>query len=209
MTKFQIFKIVLILSVLVPVTMFIVILKGFGYGLGFALLGTTMVFIPFGIAILRMMDDAHRTVIFEELKVTPEELLLEPYMIEVLVVQESSNDVFESVLNWIKTEKISVVCHDATTGTIIAKTGMSLNSWGERILIMVSSINDDKSQVIVSSKPKTFTKWGFFYDFGMNIRNVRRIKEFLERDHRLIEDKSQQEIIGSLEFGQDEDCKSS
>lgn len=209
MTKFQIFKIVLILSVLVPVTTFMVLLKGLGFGLGLAVLGTTLIYIPFSIAILRMMDDTHRTVIFEELKVTPEELFLKPYMIEVLVVQESSNDVFESVLDWIKTEKISVVCHDATTGTIIAKTGMSLNSWGERILIKVSSVCDDESRIIVASKPKTFTKWGYYYDFGMNIRNVRKIKEFLERDYRLIEDKDQQEIEGSLEFGQDYDCKSS
>lgn len=61
-------------------------------------------------------------------------------------------------------------------GKVVAKTGLSWKTWGDRIVFDVKAINDDRVEVTVSSKPILFTT---LVDYGKNAENINRICEFL------------------------------
>jgi hypothetical protein len=67
---------------------------------------------------------------------------------------------------------MKVASSDESSGTIVATTGVSLRSWGEKIPIVVTESEPGKSMVSVASKSKMA-----LVDWGKNKQNVERILE--------------------------------
>lgn len=63
---------------------------------------------------------------------------------------------------------------DQETGVIIAKTGMSLRSWGEKIVIEFS-IKEGKTLMNISSEPTSQ-----LLDWGKSSENLKKLIEKLE-----------------------------
>jgi len=67
---------------------------------------------------------------------------------------------FDCIIQAIKDCGYSIISQDQQTGTIRASSGFSLKSWGETILIQVSSLNNIV-EVSVESTPKAqLMDWG-------------------------------------------------
>lgn len=76
---------------------------------------------------------------------------------------------------------------DLATGIIVTKTGISFKCWGEVITFDLRKINDEKTQIVVLSKPVISTT---LVDFGKNIDNVEKITTFLNDHNQTINEKS-------------------
>jgi predicted RNA-binding Zn-ribbon protein involved in translation (DUF1610 family) len=95
--------------------------------------------------------------------------------------------VFNALLRAIpRVEGMSVHSSDQLSGRVVVKAGMSLFSWGEHIPITLAEPTPNKTQVRISSAPKTGISTGGFLDddgffaggdmsFGKNRKNVDRI----------------------------------
>lgn len=95
--------------------------------------------------------------------------------------------VFDALLRAIsRVEGMSVHSSDHLSGRVVVKAGMSLLSWGEHIPISLIEPAPNRTQVRISSAPKTGISTGGFLDddgffasgdlsFGKNRRNVDRI----------------------------------
>lgn len=60
--------------------------------------------------------------------------------------------VYDIAVNSLREQKIKIVEENRETGTILAKKGMSLLSWGEKMAVFVSKINDHETRVEVISR---------------------------------------------------------
>ena len=63
-------------------------------------------------------------------------------------------------------------------GKIDVKSGMGWNTLGEKISFGVRKIDDDRTQIIVSSRPVVRTT---LIDYGKNLDNVDKISNFLKK----------------------------
>lgn len=88
---------------------------------------------------------------------------------ETATYKETYSVVFNTILQSINRLGWTIENKDTTTGTIIASTGASLRSWGERITIQVSSAGS-QTNVSVTSKPAAQ-----LFDWGKSKENERRI----------------------------------
>ena len=70
---------------------------------------------------------------------------------------------------------------DYSYGKIIAITGITWKSWGEVISFAIHKIDNNKIQVIISSKPILCTT---LVDYGKNLENVEKIVAFLQEKNR-------------------------
>lgn len=70
---------------------------------------------------------------------------------------------------------------DSSQGKIIAKVGVNWMTSGDIISFKIHKINDNKSQVEVSSKPRMPT---VIIDWGKNLENVETISSFLRENNK-------------------------
>lgn len=87
------------------------------------------------------------------------------------------DDVFEALVQAIKTKGLKIDKADKLSGHILAKAGVSLMSNGENIPISLTEVSFGRTRVSITSTPKHFTVIGGFMDFGKNRRNIEDILE--------------------------------
>lgn len=84
--------------------------------------------------------------------------------------------VFNAMLKAIPTVKgMKVDNADKLQGRIVVKAGVSLMSWGENIPILLSEIAENRTQVKITSSPKTGVMFGGAFDLGKNRKNIEQI----------------------------------
>ena len=84
--------------------------------------------------------------------------------------------VFNAILQAIPTVKgMKVDNADKLQGRIVVKAGLSLMSWGENIPILLSEIAENRTQVKITSTPKTGILFGGAFDLGKNRENIEQI----------------------------------
>jgi hypothetical protein len=64
---------------------------------------------------------------------------------------------------------------DKLQGRIVVKAGVSLMSWGENIPILLSEVAENRTQVKITSSPKTGVMFGGAFDLGKNRKNIEQI----------------------------------
>jgi len=64
---------------------------------------------------------------------------------------------------------------DMLSGRVVVKSGVSLHSWGENVPIQLSSISDNRTQIRITSSPKTGIMFGGAMDMGKNRKNIEQI----------------------------------
>ena len=60
---------------------------------------------------------------------------------------------------------------------ILLKTGITLQSWGEEIKIILKSNQENSYEYIISSSPKLKTA---LVDYGKNLENINRIENVIK-----------------------------
>lgn len=93
---------------------------------------------------------------------------------EVIILDYSLEEKYKKSLEALKLIKASITNQDKNLGKIKAKTGFSLKSYGEIIEV---NINPKNKEISISSKPYLPTT---FLDYGKNLENVQKIREYLE-----------------------------
>ena len=84
--------------------------------------------------------------------------------------------VFNAMLKAIPTVKgMKVDNADKLQGRIVVKAGVSLMSWGENIPILLSEVGENRTQVKITSSPKTGVMFGGAFDLGKNRKNIEQI----------------------------------
>jgi len=84
--------------------------------------------------------------------------------------------VFNAMLKAIPTVKgMKVDNADKLQGRIVVKAGVSLMSWGENIPILLSEVAENRTQVKITSSPKTGVMFGGAFDLGKNRKNIEQI----------------------------------
>ena len=84
--------------------------------------------------------------------------------------------VFNAMLKAIPTVKgMKVDNADKLQGRIVVKAGVSLMSWGENIPILLSEVAENRTQVKITSTPKTGIMFGGAFDLGKNRKNIEQI----------------------------------
>jgi hypothetical protein len=79
----------------------------------------------------------------------------------------------------IRLNKSRIKSENIDDGTIDAKTGISWQSWGERMRCNIKKISDNESRISLSSKPSfRFTA----LDYGKNRENINNILKILQPD---------------------------
>ena len=88
----------------------------------------------------------------------------------------SKETVFNAMLKAIPTVKgMKVDNADKLQGRIVVKASVSLMSWGENIPILLSEIAENRTQVKITSSPKTGVMFGGALDLGKNRKNIEQI----------------------------------
>lgn len=64
---------------------------------------------------------------------------------------------------------------DKLSGRVVVKSGVSLHSWGENVPIQLSSISENRTQIRITSSPKTGIMFGGAMDMGKNRKNIEHI----------------------------------
>lgn len=64
---------------------------------------------------------------------------------------------------------------DKLSGRVVVKSGVSLHSWGENVPIQLSSISENRTQIRITSSPKTGIMFGGAMDMGKNRKNIEQI----------------------------------
>jgi hypothetical protein len=95
--------------------------------------------------------------------------------IDLQVSYDKAFDLCIGALNLIKRCKIRN--EDRSQGKIDAKVGMTWKTWGDVISFDVRKIDNDRTQIEVSSRPAVRTT---LIDCGKNLENVKKIIRFLK-----------------------------
>ncbi len=93
-----------------------------------------------------------------------------------ITLQMSMSDAMQSCLAAVSNLGAEVAKYDATEGIIVAKTGMSVRSFGEIITVKANLLGIDECQVDIESDVLQVT---VLFDWGANARNIQRIKDAL------------------------------
>ena len=72
--------------------------------------------------------------------------------------------------------KCKIRNREFSQGKIVAKVGLTWKSWEDVVSVDVSKMDDDRTQVEVSSRPALRTA---LVDNGKNLENVQKIAKFL------------------------------
>lgn len=89
------------------------------------------------------------------------------------------DDVFNICIESLSSiKKFKIQKEDRSQGKIVARTSVSWKTWGDVISFDVCRIDNNRTQVIVSSKPVVRIT---LVDYGKNLENVERIVEFLKK----------------------------
>jgi len=75
-----------------------------------------------------------------------------------------------------------ILRRDKSMGRIIAKTSVTIYSWGETITFNIRRISDNRTQVEISSKPAIIQ----ILDYGKNFENIEKIVAFLKEKCNLL-----------------------
>lgn len=74
-------------------------------------------------------------------------------------------------------KKCKIQKEDRSEGKIVAKAGMTWKTLGDLISFEVHKIENDRTQIVISSRPAVVTT---LVDYGKNLENVERISSFLK-----------------------------
>lgn len=94
--------------------------------------------------------------------------------IELSIPFDKAFDLCTKSINQIKKGKI--LKKDRTNGKINAKASMTWKTFGDKIKFSLIKLNDDTTEVEISSRPIVRTT---LVDYGKNLRNVEIIEAFL------------------------------
>ncbi len=87
------------------------------------------------------------------------------------------NEAFSLCLESLKTiKKCEIEAEVLSEGKITARAGLNWKTWGDIISLKLKKINNDNTDVWISSRPYARTT---LLDFGKNLQNVWKIKEYL------------------------------
>lgn len=107
------------------------------------------------------------------------ESIMGVHQVDIFTVENSYDVVYRQLLDCVANVKgWSISHHDKEAGAIRIKTGMTWKSFGENILITVSSDVKEECKVSVSSKPIIKTT---LVDYGKGIENVRLLIEEIKK----------------------------
>jgi hypothetical protein len=88
----------------------------------------------------------------------------------------SKDLVFEALCIAIPTiHGMKIETADQLSGRVVVKSGISLHSWGENIPIQLSGISQNRTQIRITSSPKTGIMFGGAIDMGKNRKNIEEI----------------------------------
>lgn len=99
--------------------------------------------------------------------------------VELQLPYDKAFDLCIESIRLIKKSKIQK--KDISQGKITAKAGMTWKTWGDLISFDIRKIDNEKTQVIVSSRP---TLRATLVDYGKNLENVERIISFLKEQSK-------------------------
>ncbi|MBM7702863.1 hypothetical protein [Metabacillus iocasae] len=71
---------------------------------------------------------------------------------------------------------------DEEKGFIEAKTGQTMESWGEIITIQLETVNEHETNVTITSKPSYSLT---IVDYGVNALNVKQLTAYLEKNKQV------------------------
>jgi len=97
---------------------------------------------------------------------------------KVLELQLPYDKTFDLCISSLDSVKGTVKQEERSLGKVVAKTGMTWKSFGETIQFDVRKIDNEKTQVQISSKPALPTT---LVDYGRNLENVEKITEFFNK----------------------------
>lgn len=72
--------------------------------------------------------------------------------------------------------RITLKREDYSTGTLVANSQITWDSFGEKIVMNIQAIDNDITQVEFASRPIVPTT---IFDYGKNLQNVERIRQYL------------------------------
>jgi len=148
------------------------LLAGIGGGLFYGL------FMALGLGALHQFST-------KQLKTDYGETLLGVHQVQVLIVKQAFNEAFETcVSSALVLRKCRITQQDKELGVIQARTGTTWKSWGEKIMLTVSSADVDTCKVTISSKPALGTT---LVDYGKNVENLRSIVDALSKRAAIID----------------------
>ena len=86
------------------------------------------------------------------------------------------DQVFDALCKAVPTIKgMKIDYADKLQGRIMVKSGVSLYSWGENIPIQLTTIDNNRTKVQITSSPKTGIMFGGAFDMGKNRKNIENI----------------------------------
>ncbi len=113
------------------------------------------------------------------------EMLLGLHQVQVFTVRRSFDEAFEACISSVlELRKCQITQQNKEIGAIRADTGMTWKSFGEKIMLTVSSADDHTCTVTISSKPRIPTA---LMDYGKNVENMRLIIDSLSNRVAIIE----------------------
>jgi len=97
---------------------------------------------------------------------------------KIIELQCSYNEVFNLCVSALNSIGARISEIDKSSGSIIAKTGPNMKSWGEVITFNIQEA-DNKVKIEVMSKPRIRPQL-LVLDYGKNYENVKKIADFLK-----------------------------
>ncbi|MDR3614795.1 MAG: hypothetical protein P4L53_14650 [Candidatus Obscuribacterales bacterium] len=115
----------------------------------------------------------------KQLKTDYRETLLGVHQVQALSVERCFDEAFELCASSVLLlRNCRITQQDKELGIINAQTGTTWKSFGEKIMLTVSSTDKDSCTVTISSKPAISTT---LVDYGKNVENLRVIEDALSR----------------------------
>ena len=102
---------------------------------------------------------------------------------KIIELQCSYNEAFNLCVSALNSVRIGarILGMDKSSGFIVAKTGLTMKSWGEVITFSIREVND-RVRIEVMSKSQIRLQ---LLDYGKNYENVKKIVDFLKNKTRL------------------------
>ena len=95
----------------------------------------------------------------------------------VIELQRSSDEAFNLCMSALSLVGARIWEVDESSGLVIAKTGLTVRSWGETITISICEV-DNGVRIEVLSEPRFPLQ---YLDYGKNYENVKKIADFLSK----------------------------
>ena len=135
--------------------------------------------------VMALAVGAYHQFSIKRLKTNYEETLLGVHQVQVLIVKQAFDEAFETcVSSALVLRKCQITQQDKESGIIRVQTGATGDSFGEKIMLMVSSTDVDTCRVTISSKPLL---GGVLVDGGKNVKNLRSIVDALSKRTAIVD----------------------